>query len=112
MQLLWARSPLTAEQVREAYPRPLKDSTIRTVLRRLETKGYVRRQPEGRTFLYRGVEPPQRVGLRAVRQALDRFLNGSVEQLLTGLVENEVVDRAELKRLADKIARAKGNKER
>jgi BlaI family transcriptional regulator, penicillinase repressor len=44
--------------------------------------------------------------VRAVRQILDRFCDGSLEQLLIGLVENEVVDRAELQQLARKLGRS------
>jgi BlaI family penicillinase repressor len=43
--------------------------------------------------------------VRAVRQILDRFCDGSLEQLLVGLVENEVVDRAELQQLARKLGK-------
>jgi BlaI family transcriptional regulator, penicillinase repressor len=42
--------------------------------------------------------------VRAVRQILDRFCDGSLEQLLVGLVETEVVDRGELQKLAQKLA--------
>lgn len=41
MQRVWARGTITAEQTREDLTRPLKESTVRTVLRRLEEKGYV-----------------------------------------------------------------------
>src|ERR1700688_1984129 len=40
MHLVWANAPITAEAVRERLSRPLKESTVRTVLRRLEDKGY------------------------------------------------------------------------
>jgi BlaI family transcriptional regulator, penicillinase repressor len=60
---------------------------------------------EGRAFVYSGVEKPRNVAVRAVRQILDRFCDGSLEQLLVGLVENEVVDRAELQQLARKLAK-------
>jgi len=46
------------------------------------------------------------VAVRAVRQILDRFCDGSLEQLLVGLVENDVVDRAELQELARKLAQS------
>ena len=52
MQLVWQHDELTAEQVRQEMDRPLKDSTIRTVLRRLEEKGYVTHTVTNRTFLY------------------------------------------------------------
>ena len=105
MDILWARGSGTAEQIREALaPRhALKDSTIRTVLKRLQEKGYVSYSIVGKAFVYSGVEKPRNVAVRAVRQILDRFCNGSLEQLLVGMVENEVVDRAELQQLARKL---------
>jgi BlaI family transcriptional regulator, penicillinase repressor len=110
MEYLWAHGTATAEAVREglAKKKPLKDSTIRTILRRLEEKGYLRHSVEGRTFIYRVVEEPQSLAVRAVRQIIDRFCGGSVEQLLTGMVDNEVLDPGELRRLAQKITAAKG----
>jgi predicted transcriptional regulator len=106
MEILWTRGSGTAEQIREALaPRhALKDSTIRTVLRRLQEKGYVNYKVEGKAFVYTGVVKPSSVAVRAVRQILDRFCDGSLEQLLVGLVENEVVDRTELQELARKLA--------
>jgi BlaI family penicillinase repressor len=106
MEILWSRGSGTAEQIREALaPRHvLKDSTVRTVLKRLHEKGYVRHKVEGKAFVYSGIEKPRNVAVRAVRQILDRFCDGSLEQLLVGMVENEVVDRAELRDLAKKLA--------
>jgi len=108
MEVLWNRGPSTAEQVRAALaPRHvLKDSTVRTVLLRLQQKGYVEHKQEGRAFVYSGVEQPRNVAVRAVRQIIDKFCDGSLEQLLVGLVENEVVDRAELQQLARKVAKS------
>lgn len=107
MEILWKRGSGTAEQIREALaPRHvLKDSTIRTVLKRLQAKGYINHKLEGKAFVYCGVEKPQNVAVRAVRQIVDRFLDGSLEQLLVGLVENDVVDQKELQELARKVAR-------
>jgi|SRR6185312_7455138 len=105
MEILWSLGSGTAEQIREALePRDvLKDSTVRTVLKRLQEKGYVRHKVEGKAFVYSGVEKPRNVAVRAVRQILDRFCDGSLEQLLVGMVENEAVDRAELRELAKKL---------
>jgi BlaI family penicillinase repressor len=107
MEILWKSGPGTAEQIREALAptHALKDSTVRTVLRRLQEKGYVNHKIEGRAFVYSGAEKPRNVAVRAVRQILDRFCDGSLEQLLVGLVENEVVDRAELQQLARKLGK-------
>jgi len=107
MQVLWSLGPASAEQVRDALAptRPLKDSTIRTLLRRLQLKGYATHEVKGRTFIYRGSEAPQNVAAKAVRQIIDRFCDGSLEQLLVGMVENKVVDRDELQELARRIAK-------
>ena len=112
MEILWKSGPGTAEQIREALaPRhALKDSTIRTVLRRLQEKGYVNHKLVGKAFVYSGVEKPRNVAVRAVRQIIDKFCDGSLEQLLVGMVENEVVDRAELQQLARKLGQARASK--
>jgi predicted transcriptional regulator len=113
MEILWTTGSGTAEQIRTALTpkHVLKDSTIRTVLRRLQAKGYVTHRLEGKAFVYRGVERPRNVAVRAVRQILDRFCDGSLEQLLVGMVENEVVDRAELRKLARRLAQNPAGKQ-
>ena len=79
---------------------------MRTVLRRLEEKGYLSHSLENRTFLYRPAESRQRVAGRAVKRIVDWFCEGSVEALLVGMVDSKVLDRAELQRLAARIAEA------
>jgi BlaI family transcriptional regulator, penicillinase repressor len=110
LELFWKHDVLNAEQVREELRRPLKDSTIRTVLRRLEEKGYLSHTVENRTYLYRSAEPRQAVAGRAVKRIADWFCDGSVEALLIGMVDSAVLDRKELQRLADRIASAKKGK--
>jgi BlaI family transcriptional regulator, penicillinase repressor len=51
------------------------------------------------------------VAVRAVRQIIDRFCGGSIEQLLVGMVNDEVLDEQELQRLAKRIGRLKSRKE-
>ncbi|MGA2047872.1 MAG: BlaI/MecI/CopY family transcriptional regulator [Terracidiphilus sp.] len=104
LSIVWRETSINAEQVREELGRPLKESTIRTVLRRLEEKGYLEHSVENRTFLYRPAETRQRVAGRAVKRIVDWFCEGSVEALLVGLVDSKVLDKAELQRLADRIA--------
>jgi BlaI family transcriptional regulator, penicillinase repressor len=105
--IIWRVGTVTAEKVREELGRPLKDSTIRTVLRRLEEKGYLTHTVENRTFLYSPVESRQRVAGRAVQRIVDWFCEGSVEALLVGMVDSKVLGRAELQRLAERIATAR-----
>ncbi len=107
LSIVWKRGEATADQVREELDRPLKDSTIRTVLRRLEEKGYIAHSVDSRTFIYRPAQSPQKVAARAVQRIVDWFCEGSVEELLVGMVDSKVVGRAELERLAHRIAAAK-----
>lgn len=106
MDHVWTHGPSTAESCREALAssRPMKDSTIRTVLRRLEEKGYLTHEIDGRTFIYKAADGRQNVAVRAVKGIIDRFCGGSAEQLVLGMVDNAVLDRKQLERLARRIA--------
>src|SRR5512141_252620 len=106
MDYIWTQEQVTAESCREALAssRPMKDSTIRTVLRRLEQKGYLTHAIEGRTFVYRASAERQNVAVRAVKSIIDRFCGGSAEELVLGMVDNAVLDRKQLERLARRIA--------
>ena len=106
LSVVWRKAEINAEQVREELGRPLKDSTIRTVLRRLEEKGYLTHTVDDRTFIYRPAESRQRVAGRAAKRIVDWFCEGSVEALLVGMVDSKMLDRAELQRLEDRIAAA------
>jgi len=109
MQLVWAGGPLTSETVRERLSRPLKESTVRTVLRRLEEKGYTTHTVDGRTYVYHAAEPRGRVAAKAVQRVIDWFCNGSVEEVLVGMVDSAMLDQRQLRMLADKVAKAKAN---
>jgi len=88
----------------------MKDSTIRTVLRRLEEKGYLTHEVDGRTFIYKASDARQNVAVRAVKGIIDRFCGGSAEELVLGMVDNAVLDRKQLERLARKIAERTSDK--
>lgn len=113
MEIVWERVSATAEEVRSdlAERHPMKESTARTILKRLEEKGYVKHRVDGRTNVYTGLDAPQNVAARAVRNIIERFCGGSVEQLLVGMVANDVVDEQELQRLAQRIAKRKNKEE-
>ena len=109
LEHVWAHGPCSAEACREALAatRPMKESTIRTVLRRLEEKGYVSHKIEVRTFLFSAAQDRQNVAVRAVKSIIDRFCGGSVEELVIGMVDHAVLDRKQLERLSRKIANRK-----
>jgi BlaI family penicillinase repressor len=109
MDYVWTHGPSSSEACREglASSRPMKDSTIRTVLRRLEEKGYLTHEIEGRTFIYKASDGRQNVAVRAVKGIIDRFCGGSAEELVLGMVNNDVLDRKQLERLARRIGEKK-----
>jgi len=56
MALFWKRGAMTADAVREALPNPLRESTVRTLLRRITEKGYLSRDVDGRTYVFRAMD--------------------------------------------------------
>lgn len=112
MESIWKRGEATADEVRSDLgpKRDLKESTVRTILRRLEDKGHLKHATRGRTFVYRAAEQRENLAMRAVRQIIDRFCAGSAQQLVAGMVAGDLIDPAELRALAARIesARAKG----
>jgi predicted transcriptional regulator len=105
MQVVWAAGPCTVETVHRgmARQRTLKEVTVRTVLRRLEQKGYLAHDVEGRAYVYRAVEAQRSLAARALRQIIDRFCHGSVEELVSGIVEANVLSDAELRTLEETV---------
>jgi predicted transcriptional regulator len=116
MRVLWDRSSATADQVRTSLgeSQPLNDSTVRTILRRLEQKGYATHTTSGKTFVYEPKIDSRNVAVDAVRAIIDRFCQGSVEDLLVGMVDGEVLSPEKLQALAKQIGEAEesGNRPR
>lgn len=113
MQAVWEAGPCSVEVVhlKISRNRRLKETSTRTLLRRLEQKGYLRHKTEGRAYIYRAVEPARSLAARAVRQIIDRFCQGSVEELVSGMVESKVLSQREMDRLEEFVrARKQGGK--
>lgn len=105
VDLVAARGPLTAEQVRGGLrgAHPLTDSSVRTLLRRLEAKGLLSHSVKGKVYLYRAERSSARIAARSVRKLIDLFWGGSVDRFLAGLLDERVVSMAELERVVRKI---------
>ena len=101
MQAVWDDGPCSVEVVHRfvSRKRNLKETTTRTLLRRLEQKGYLKHESDGRAYLYRAVEPARSLAARAVRQIIDRFCQGSVEELVSGMVEAKVLNKEDIDQL-------------
>ncbi len=108
MQIVWERRQATAEDVRLELQQEqeIKESTVRTVLKRLEEKGYLDHDVDGRTFIYRPRVQPENVASKQVRGIIDKLCRGSVENLLVGMVDDELITPAKLRELAERIAKA------
>jgi BlaI family penicillinase repressor len=102
MAAIWTGGPSSVESVHQTVSRKhkLKETSVRTMLRRLERKGYLRHEVDGRAFIYRAVEPSRGLAARAVRQIIDHLCHGSVEELVTGMVDAKVLSNRELDQLA------------
>jgi predicted transcriptional regulator len=105
MQAVWDSAPCTVETVHQsvAQGRKIKETSVRTLLRRLEQKGYLRHEEDGRAYVYRAVEPARSLAAHAVRHIIDRFCQGSVEELVSGMVDAKVLSNREMERLEQLI---------
>ncbi|HEX5069322.1 MAG TPA: BlaI/MecI/CopY family transcriptional regulator [Vicinamibacterales bacterium] len=112
MDYVWSKGRVSADECREALKKtwPMKESTMRTVLSRLEEKGFLRHTTEGRTYIYQAAEPPAAVAARAVRHIIDRLCGGSAEALVVGMVKNDVLSPRQLERIAERIAQERSPK--
>jgi BlaI family transcriptional regulator, penicillinase repressor len=105
LAILWQHGEMTAFAVRQQVARELKDATIRTVLRRLEEKGYVVHSVVNGAFIYRAKETPETAAAGAVQDIVQRYCGGSLERVLAGLVDAGFVSPNQLKSLAGKLGR-------
>ena len=112
MRAVWNGGRCTVEDVHRivARKRDLKETTVRTLLRRLEHKGYLEHEAEGRAYIYRAAEPARNLAARALRQIIDRFCQGSIEELVSGMVDAKTMTDEELDRL-ERYVRARRRKE-
>src|ERR1700738_4477026 len=101
MQPVWNGGMCTVEAVHRIVSRKrnLKETTTRTLMRRLEQKGYLKHESDGRAYVYRAAESARSLAARAVRQIIDRFCQGSVEEVVTGMVEAKVLNKEDIDKL-------------
>jgi predicted transcriptional regulator len=111
MDVLWALGAATAEQVREGLDGSSHDSTVRTLLRVLERKGYVAHEVRGKAYLYRAAVPRQKAQRRALHTILARFFGGSAENLVLCIIEDERITPEQLEALREAASRPKSKAE-
>lgn len=110
MTVLWQRSSGTVAEVQEALSATLAYTTVLTMLRNLEAKGFVRREEEGRAHRYFPKVKQRAEQRRALRRLIDTLFLGSPEALLSQLVDDHTLSSDELRRIAKRLGDA-GDKE-
>ena len=103
MEVLWERGSATVAEVRDALEDEMAYTTVLTVLRRLEEKGYVGHEEEGRAHRYHPLIQRQEARESALERLTKKLFQGSPELLLTHLVSNRKLSRAQLRRLRELV---------
>jgi len=104
MSVLWDIGPATVADVRERIADDLAYTTVLTVLRTLEQKGYVGHTEDGRAHRYKPLVKREVAGRTALRRLVEKVFDGSHELLLTQLVSDENLSDEELRRLRKLLA--------
>jgi BlaI family penicillinase repressor len=99
MSVLWDAQSATVAEVRERLADDLAYTTVLTVLRTLEQKGYVGHTGEGRAHRYHPLVKRAAAGRSALSKLVDKVFDGSPELLLTQLVSDKNLSDEELRRL-------------
>ncbi len=89
MDVVWRLGEVTAEEVRASLAGAPHDSTVRTLLRVMESKGYLRHEARGKAYVYRAAIGRQKAQRLALRTVLTRFFGGSAQDLVLRLIEDE-----------------------
>ena len=113
VNLLYQGGAMTASEVTDALPEPLSGSAVRTMLRRLEEKGSVRREDSERGYLYSPAVSDQAARKSALSEVVRVFFNGSPTSAASALLGmSDGLDAKELGELERLIAEARKTKER
>lgn len=101
MEIIWERGELSASSLREILEsrRPVARNTVRTLLERMEAKGWLSHREDGRTFYYSAAVPREAsVGQRVV-ELIDQVCGGAPEALMTALLDYRGLSKRELDRI-------------
>jgi predicted transcriptional regulator len=103
MAVLWELKSGTVTEVRERLPAELAYTTVLTILRNLEGKGFVRHEEEGKAHRYFPLVARRTAERSAVARLVDRLFQGSPELLLTRLVDDHDLSPEQLKRMRQRL---------
>lgn len=108
MQVIWKRGASTVSTVRAELDPPLAYTTVQTVLNILERKGRLRRELEGRAFVYSARVTEERAVGQSLRDLIDRMFGGSSEELVMSLLKSRQIDATRLKSLTKRFSSEEG----
>lgn len=99
MEVLWDHGPSTVAEVRKRLKVRLAYNTVLSILRTLESKGYVSHEEEGRAHRYLPHVAREAARRSALRQLSAKLFKGSVELLMTSLVSDQELSDDQVKRI-------------
>jgi len=110
MEIIWQRGEASARELREilSETREVARNTVRTLLERMEEKGWLVHREEGRTFLYSAARPREATVGQKVIEVIDQVCGGSPEALMTAILDYRGLTPAELKRIRNMLDNVKG----
>jgi predicted transcriptional regulator len=113
MNIVWDKRKATVHDVKDAISRGRKPaySTILTMMRKLEAKGYLEHEVDDRTYVYRATISRQTVRHGVLGDLLDRLFEGSPSLLVNSLVEQDRITEAELREIKKLIGRRRRQNE-
>ena len=104
MTVLWDRGASTVAEVQQQLNVKLAYTTVLTILRTMESKGYVTREAEGKAHRYKSCVSYEAARRSALRNISERFFKGSTDMLLLHLVENESLTDAQIRKIKSLLA--------
>lgn len=99
MDVLWEHGASTVAEVQAALTDELAYTTVLTMLRTLEDKGYVTHEEEGRAYRYSPTVERSEAGASAVKRLMRKLFRGSPEMLLTHLVSQRGLTKEQLEEM-------------
>jgi predicted transcriptional regulator len=103
MQVIWRCGPCTVSAVQEELEASLAYTTVQTMLNILERKGKLKRDLQGRAYIYSATITEAKALGQGVRDLIDRMFGGSSEELVMSLLKNGQIDARKLAELTDRF---------
>ena len=109
MKLVWERQSASVRDIYEVLldRRKIAYTTVMTMMKILETKGYLKKRLHDRAFIYRPAHPKNQVIGGMIREFIDRVFNGSAEPLLVHLVRSRHIREKDLQKIVRMIEETK-----